>query len=376
MGYIAMIIFVFYSTLMTASSRLKIDKYIAIIFLACVCFVFPSSVTVDYQQHIIVTSLVIFNLYLLELSVNLGSKVNRNLFPTFFERLWPLILVCLLSYIFVEQHLKSSGFPNIFPFFFYRGAQGAFLLALLTIVLFEINQGGKSRALRFTFVLIILSIVILESRTTYIAAALLLLLFASVSVSRSMVVLAILILISGFLYIFPNYLERISRLSEVARLLTLDLDAAVVDGHSLYRIIYWTGSLEIISEYWMTGIGFGLADIQERFSSDLQTLKSSISRPHNTYLSIIMGFGIVGALVYFFLLFRPALALIFKFQFTKKSMTPGRNILFGYILGVCIMMMGIDLETNPQFTTIFGFTLGYIRSNRLYQNDTGIHQPK
>ncbi len=368
-GYVMMIGFTFYLALITASYRISVNKHISLIVIICMAAVLPLGVTVDPIQHLVAAILIVFNIYFLWIGLSLGSKVNRSLLPNMLNRLWPLILICLLSYFFVERFLATTDFPNIFPFFFYRGAEGGFLLALLAIVMFEIAQDRRSQTQKITLVIVIITILALGSRTTYVAAAILLS-FSLLTSSRGTIkfLIAITVVVGTVIFFMPNVAESFLRLSELPRLLTLNLDLAIIDGGSLYRIVYWTGSLDIIRENWVTGIGFSVADIQARFPSDLLEIKSSVARPHNTFLSIFMGCGLFGGVAYFSLFFGPAISLLRKFHLTKKARQPERPVVTGYVLSVVMMMAGLDVETNPQFIIIFGFTLGYIGCNYPNQN--------
>ncbi|MDC1247402.1 O-antigen ligase family protein [Amylibacter sp.] len=362
-GYIIMIVFTVYLALKTQSHRISVKKYLILMFLTCLLAVFPIQITTAPIQHLAAAILIVYNIYLFWLGINLGSKADHLLVLDTYKRLWQLILFCLFSYFFLERLIETTSFPNILPFFFYRGAEGGFLISLLSITVFEIVRGRRSQSLKITIVLLLIAIVFLESRTTYIAAFLVISFSLLNSLRGFAVFLLGIFLLLALLNFMPDISERIQRVSEASRLFSLDLDLARTDGASMYRIIFWSGSIEIIKEYWLTGIGFSVKDINDRFPIDLLMLKETVPRPHNTFLSIFMGSGFIGVLTYFSILLGPAIALIRDTKLFRKGGHLGRNVIIGYFIGFAALMLTNDIETNPQFLIIFGFTIGYFKCN-------------
>lgn len=361
-GYCIMFVLTSLILLKNKSHQININKYVILILSTCLLVVLPFHVTIKPVAHLLSSILIVFNLYFFWASFNLGSKVEYLFQPYFFKRAWRIILLCLLSYFFIEQIFKSTSFPNIFPFFFYRSAQGSFLIALLSIAIFEVVQGRRSQSVKLTIFLLIIAIIILGSRTTFISAFLLIS-FSFLNSTRGFKIFLLFIsFLLLFSYLIPDFIDRIQRISEVSRLITLDLNAAKSDGASLYRIIFWTGSFEIIKQHWLSGIGFSVADINYNFPIDLLELKEFVPRPHNTFLSIFMGGGLLGGVVYFAVLLGPAISLLWHTRPLKTGRRPGRGVIVGYIIGSVAVMVTNDVETNPQFLIIFGFTIGYFKS--------------
>jgi hypothetical protein len=80
----------------------------------------------------------------------------------------------------------------------------------------------------------------------------------------------------------------------------------------MQRFEFWKASRAIISDYWLTGVGTG--DMNVAFQNRYVIMHSKLApaqrwRSHNQYLSIFVGFGIVGFMWFLFALFYPPFAL-------------------------------------------------------------------
>lgn len=374
-GYLFMITLTLYLALKTRSHRINYGKYTSLIIVACLLAIYPLQITTNPLQHLAAAGLIIYNLYLYWVAINLGAKTDSDFIPNFYRRLSWLLLSCLIIYFCLEQFIRTTPFPNILPFFFYRGAEGGFLISLLAISMFELLQRRKSQGLKLSIILLLIAIFMLESRTTYVAA------FIVISFSLLPSVRGIFMFCVGMCFVvtllnfMPNIADRVQQISEISRLVSLNLELARTDGASMYRIIFWSGSLEIIKEFWLTGIGFSTKDINNHFPIDLLKLKPIIPRPHNTFLSIFMGCGVIGATTYFAILFSPVISTI---KISRMSSQPGRAVIIGYFISFTLLMFTNDVETNPQILVVFGFTIGYFKYNysravakRFYSNSAG-----
>ncbi len=80
----------------------------------------------------------------------------------------------------------------------------------------------------------------------------------------------------------------------------------------MQRLEFWKASLGIIKDHWLTGVGTG--DMNRAFSAQYETMHTKLSpdqrwRSHNQFLSVFIGFGILGFLWFLFSLLYPPLML-------------------------------------------------------------------
>ncbi len=82
-------------------------------------------------------------------------------------------------------------------------------------------------------------------------------------------------------------------------------------GHSvMMRLEYWKASVHLIKDHYLTGVGTG--DMNQAFENYYEQIHSKLTpewrrRSHNQFLSITVGFGVLGLLWFIFALFYPPL---------------------------------------------------------------------
>jgi hypothetical protein len=80
----------------------------------------------------------------------------------------------------------------------------------------------------------------------------------------------------------------------------------------MQRFEFWKASAGIIKENWVTGVGTG--DMNEAFQQQYDKMKSKLApdqrwRSHNQFLSVFVGFGVLGLVWFLFSILYPPLAL-------------------------------------------------------------------
>jgi O-antigen ligase len=80
----------------------------------------------------------------------------------------------------------------------------------------------------------------------------------------------------------------------------------------MQRLEFWKASVGIIRDYWLTGVGTG--DMNTAFQVQYENMHSKLApdqrwRSHNQFLSIFVGFGIIGLLWFLVAIFYPPLML-------------------------------------------------------------------
>ena len=114
-------------------------------------------------------------------------------------------------------------------------------------------------------------------------------------------------------YLFLDQFSMRSKIYELLRGYEMYKQSGDPTGYTLMqRIEYWKASLGIISENWLTGVGTG--DMNEAFQQQYIRMNSKLTpdkrwRSHNQFLSVFVGFGIVGLAWFLFALIYPALKL-------------------------------------------------------------------
>jgi len=114
-------------------------------------------------------------------------------------------------------------------------------------------------------------------------------------------------------YLFLDQFSMRSRIYELLRGYEMYKRDSDPTGYTLMqRIEFWKASLGIIGGNWLTGVGTG--DMNEAFQQQYIKMNSKLPpdqrwRSHNQFLSVFIGFGIVGLAWFLFALIYPALRL-------------------------------------------------------------------
>ena len=140
------------------------------------------------------------------------------------------------------------------------------------------------------------------------------------------------------------------------------------DSSTSYRVYIWMGSLAMLKDYWLSGIGLG-----ETSFNTIYPLYSynNIEAPHshNLYLQIVSQFGIMGLIIF--------LAIVYNFyKDTTISMLKKKNIL---LAGIIAGLTGFFLESMFDYTwynyrviLIFWMVLSFgIAATKLKENEDG-----
>lgn len=121
------------------------------------------------------------------------------------------------------------------------------------------------------------------------------------------------------------------------------------NGHSLLlRLEYWKTSLRIIEKNLFFGVGTG--DMNVAFREQYEEMKSNLDkqwrlRSHNQYLSIAVGFGIVGLLWFIAVLFYPFMYKKFRQDFFVQT----------FFMIACFSMLTEDTIESQVGLTFFVF---------------------
>jgi heat shock protein HspQ len=139
------------------------------------------------------------------------------------------------------------------------------------------------------------------------------------------------------------------------------------NGHSLLqRIEYWKTGIKIIQQNWLFGVGTG--DVQRAFDQQYKHDHSPLSsqnrlRAHNTYLTNWISFGIIGLLVFLWMIF-----YFLRTHIQARSFLP---VMF--MLVACSSFIIEDTLETQMGVTFFAFFYGLFimkdpRPDRSYQD--------
>jgi O-antigen ligase len=129
------------------------------------------------------------------------------------------------------------------------------------------------------------------------------------------------------------------------------------NGHSLLqRIEYWKTAWQIIRKNWFLGVGTG--DVQQAFDREYISQNSPLRpenrlRAHNSYLTIWISFGIIGLILFLWMLLSFLIV-----QVRNNAFIPTMFML----IAICTFFIEDTLETQMG-VTFFAFFYGlYINS--------------
>ncbi|MBT3368709.1 MAG: hypothetical protein HN416_16295, partial [Nitrospina sp.] len=206
-----------------------------------------------------------------------GPYVNHNHFAGLVEMILPLVL-CLFLYLKPKIKYKQTWREKIVEIFDIQGGEVHILMGfsaiLLTVSLvLSLSRGGLISACLALMVLVLLLMV----RGRQKGKGFLLLFFLGV------------ILFSVSWFGWESTLERFGRLQN--------------DQGEIYeaRLDFWQDSLQIISDFPVTGVGFGsFADVYPRYRTIAGDF--SVLHAHNDYLELLIEGGVIGLLLVFWFL--------------------------------------------------------------------------
>lgn len=152
--------------------------------------------------------------------------------------------------------------------------------------------------------------------------------------------------------------------SIVQRILTI---GSLQDSSNLYRFNLWTKAINIVKDFWFSGIGIGYIPFQE--ISHLYITNMAPYHTHNTYLQIAIEMGIPGLLVFIALTlisFKTAIGIVLNSRERYYRIFVAAYI--ASISGVLIHGLAEHVFFNPKiiltYWLIFGILIKYDQIHR------------
>ena len=137
---------------------------------------------------------------------------------------------------------------------------------------------------------------------------------------------------------------------------------SVEDTSSNYRLMVWQETTNIISDFWLTGVGLGYEAFREIYPFYMIDNNKSPYHAHNTYLQILVETGIIGLLVFIWLIivtFKRGIKLIF----TSKKDSFVQYIVLGSlssIVGLLTQGLVENIFYMPKITALFYILVSFI----------------
>ncbi len=170
------------------------------------------------------------------------------------------------------------GNPNVF-------GEYLILIILTSVICFFITKDYKFKAIHlFAGVCSLISLVFTYSRGCWIGLVFALVIF--LFLSKRKLFLAFCALGAVSVFFLPESI--ISRIASVGNL---------ADSSTSYRVYIWEGTLNMLKDFWVTGIGLGTDAFNAVYPFYAYSAITA-PHPHNLYLVILTETGIVGAIAF------------------------------------------------------------------------------
>ncbi|MCF8296982.1 MAG: O-antigen ligase family protein, partial [Saprospiraceae bacterium] len=133
-------------------------------------------------------------------------------------------------------------------------------------------------------------------------------------------------------------------------------------GHSVtQRFEFWKTSVQIIKDNWLIGVGTG--DMNSAFEKQYIKMNSNLSsewrlRSHNQYLSITVGFGMIGFLWFLIFIFYPPIREKKLFDY----------LYFIFLVIILLSMLTEDTIESQAGVTLFAFFNSFLLLGRKKEN--------
>lgn len=174
------------------------------------------------------------------------------------------------------------GNPNIL-------AEYLIMVTPISIALFwQTKELHKKVLFLLTSLLLMVTLVLTFSRGGWLGFAFGIFIFILL-VEKRLLLLLIPLGVIAMNFLPPTIVNRILSIGNFA------------DTSNNYRIRIWKLTLEIIKDFWPTGVGFGYIPFKQTFETYIRTMPAYHS--HNTYLEVLAEMGLPGILVFIVLIF-------------------------------------------------------------------------
>ena len=215
--------------------------------------------------------------------------------------LWASIICSLLGFyqfinpegltVWVDTEMFSDISGRIVSFFENPNVYGEYLIIMIMIIL-ALTVNEKNKTLKGCYIVALLAssacMILTYSRGCWIGivAAVAIYLFIK---HRKVFIIAMLCGIVGLFFLPDTIMTRLLSIGNMA------------DSSTSYRVYIWQGTIRLLKDFWITGIGIGEGAfnmIYPRYSYSA----ISAPHPHNLYLLLLTEMGILGLLTFIVLI--------------------------------------------------------------------------
>lgn len=257
---------------------------------------------------------------------------------------------------FIDAMLISAavlGMYSVYIFFAYNMREGMrvpsfwndfnmvalyFMVAFMFNLTFLIKCRNNSKKIFYiiTLTFILLGVYLTKTRGVWLA---MIVSFAVYFIKRPKIIVPTLILFGLMVLVFYNIIE-----DRVLSVVNFEQDKS-----SLGRLQAWASTVMLIlkNPYW--GYGF---DTYHLYQYDVMSYYIvEVPHPHNTYLRTIQEMGLIGAVIYYFLIIK---AIFYSFNFGNYISDPAYTK-FTDALQLCLVAFLVAFNFEP-YLSLFGVT--------------------
>ena len=282
---------------------LPIDVFI-LAFVAVLLYSFVTSYAVSNSLQAFVIHIVLISFYFMLVNIIRTKKQLNWIIITFVIVTAVISLYGLYQYkvggvtsdAWVDTTMFEDIKSRVVSTFGNPNVLGEYLVLILplSVALIWTQKGWFNKSLSLIMVLLMLGCLLCtSSRGAWLGLILAMAVFAVLK-DRRLIVLGIFVLILLPFFLPPWVINRFASIGNMQ------------DSSSAYRVSVWIGSLKIVKDYWLSGIGLGLEPFRLVYPNYALSAAYAL-HSHNIYIQLLIETGIAG-----FTCFMGMLVVFFK----------------------------------------------------------------
>lgn len=284
-------------------------------------------------KYYVCTIFIPFIIFIIFDNIRLSDKILTRFVDALL--LSGLILSLYSMFLFVQYGMKSG--IRVPSFWNDYNILAAYLMILFMFNLsFILKTKNSPRKIFYliTIIFILSGIYFTQTRGVWLSLVISLAVFF---IKRPKIIIPVAILFGIILLLFYNIIEE-----RILSVIYFEQDKS-----SLGRMQAWLSSLLIIEKNPLLGFGF---DTYYLYRDDvMQYFIVDVPHPHNTYLRSILEMGLIGAVIYYFLIFK---AVYYSFNFGNYVSNPA---FIKYLDGLQLSFVALIIAFNFEpYLSLFG----------------------
>ncbi len=250
--------------------------------------------------------------------------------------------------VWQDSEMFSDISGRIVSFFENPNVYGEYLILIIMINIALLATVKKPLLKLCTFILLALSgvcMILTYSRGCWIGIILAVALFLFISSKKMFLVMAGLGVVA--LFFLPE--------SVMTRLLSI---GDLADSSTSYRVYIWQGTMDMLKDFWVTGIGVGTSAFNHVYPIYAFGAISA-PHPHNLYLLLLSEMGILGLLVFIALMIVVLKKLFVTANKSKdKTISVFSSALFSALVGFLVQGIFDNVWYNYRVFLFFFIIIG------------------